>query len=491
MPRFDPAHNPKARQSPTLQVPQMTAFPAPAGSSGSLTPAVVPVPISDLSDADKSNTLDSLSFVHAWAWSSLTTQVGMQWVANAITTGTIHQITTSSTAFGVAAELLRLASTGNNAAVLGSLLRMDITGATSGAVGASIANAGVGLSLNVQGSVAFQSGTDYATTGAQNDVDLGNGSYIRYTGAGTASFTGIGINGGAAQAGNLNGRLLIIRNAGTGILTLTNQDVTSAVGNRIITGTGGSWAIPVGGVAQLQYDSTAARWILESASPQSIPGRLIGVQKILTGTVTYTPSTGTTSIIVDAIGGGGGGGGVAASGGAGNSSAAGGGAAGGRATRRYTGIGAGPFTVAVGAAGPGGVAGANPGTVGGDTTFTDGTTLLTAKGGGGGLAGSGSATALVRLGGTCPISTQSAGTDALLGAGAPGGPGLTILAAIAVSGQGGSGAYGAGGNSLAANGAGNPGVGFGAGGGGAFDVNTAAAAGGAGTAGVLFIYEYA
>lgn len=58
--------------------------------------------------------------------------------------------------------------------------------------------------LVASGNFIMPRGSNYPTTGTQNDVDLGAGSYFNYTGATTATFTGI--------AGGEDGRLIRINN---------------------------------------------------------------------------------------------------------------------------------------------------------------------------------------------------------------------------------------------------------------------------------------
>ena len=100
--------------------------------------------------------------------------------------------------------------------------------------------------------LALQFGSDHSTTGSQNDVDLGGTSAIRYTGAGTATFTGV--------TGGANGRLFYIHNDSASDLTLSNQSASSSAANRVITGTGSDLAVPAGSSIVMQYDSTESRW---------------------------------------------------------------------------------------------------------------------------------------------------------------------------------------------------------------------------------------
>lgn len=104
----------------------------------------------------------------------------------------------------------------------------------------------------VAGNLSTPKGSDYSTTGAQNDVNLGTGSLFRYTGAGTATFTGL--------AGGVDGRQIRIMNASASTLTIAHQDTNSTDINRIITSSGSSVSVPLATTIVLQYDAGASRW---------------------------------------------------------------------------------------------------------------------------------------------------------------------------------------------------------------------------------------
>ena len=100
---------------------------------------------------------------------------------------------------------------------------------------------------------AFQLASDYTTVGTQSDVAINTASAVRYNGASAATFYGI--------AAGQSGQILLLHNASTATLTLSNQsgsDATAA--SRIITGTGADLAMAAGSSAILQYDNTASRW---------------------------------------------------------------------------------------------------------------------------------------------------------------------------------------------------------------------------------------
>lgn len=233
----------------------------------------------------------------------------------------------------------------------------------------------------------------------------------------------------------------------------------------------------------IQYFDTLGFQVLDSAGGLKLTpsaGRLLSVTVKTSGT-THTIGAATKSARVRCVASGGSGGGNPAT----ASTAGSGGGAGGYVEKLYTGLVPGTtYTVAIGGskAGNSGAAG----TAGSDTTFTDGTTLITAKGGTAGLL----AVAATSVAGGAESAVATNGD--LNSAGAPGAPGVSG-AAQNVGGAGGSTSYGAGGGSATANAtAGRAAVGFGGGGGGSSTLATAGAlAGGASGAGVIIIEEYA
>lgn len=212
-------------------------------------------------------------------------------------------------------------------------------------------------------------------------------------------------------------------------------------------------------------------------------GRLIGVQ-VITSTATYTPTAGTASVVVEVQGGGGGGGGAQGTTGS-QCSAGPGGGAGGYTCERLT-SGFGGVTATIGAAGAT-ATGNNAGGNGGTSSFG---ALCSATGGTGGAAGA-AGTGFDAVNGSAG-GAGSGGTFNVTGA--PGGPSIINPANNgSMSGFGGSSRFGGGGagkqNTTAG---GNAATGYGAGGGGA--VCQASASGqtsGAGTAGIIIVWEYA
>ncbi len=208
-------------------------------------------------------------------------------------------------------------------------------------------------------------------------------------------------------------------------------------------------------------------------------------RQVFTSGGTYTPTAGCNRVRLRMVGGGGGGGGVA------NSSAAqaavGGGGASGAWFEKWIDPGA-PIVggaVTIGAAGTAGSAGA--GGTGGDSSVVINSTTYTAKGGLGGAQGSSGTGSSVAGGNIQGGSTAGDvnGQDA-------GCPGTVTSGSVAAAGQGGVSPYGGVGVAPVAQGAGVAGNGNGSGGSGGCSINAGgAAAGGAGTAGLVIIEEYA
>lgn len=106
-------------------------------------------------------------------------------------------------------------------------------------------------------------------------------------------------------------------------------------------------------------------------------------QQIFTASGTWTRPAGVTRVIVEVVGGGGGGGG-ASSGSVSWFAASGGGS--GAYSRKLIDVSSiASATITIGASGPGGAAGSNDGTAGGNSSWADGTNTVTSNGGSPGL----------------------------------------------------------------------------------------------------------
>lgn len=271
-----------------------------------------------------------------------------------------------------------------------------------------------------------------------------------------------------------------VSSGGTGRATLTAHDVLIGNGTTQVT---------------LVAPSTAGQALI-SAGATSDPlfgfptGTLINVQRF-TSSGTYTPTTGTNSIIIYGCGGGGGGGGTGATS-ASQVAAGGAGSGGSWGISRITSVAS--QTVTIGAAGAAGAAGANAGGTGGQTSIG---TYLVCAGGLGGAAGTATAFANATITGAPGGQGSTATSSGTLLYGSPGSVasyahwaynGTGFISSIGASGPFGSGGWS--GNTASI--AGSTGLGNGSGGSGALaGLSQSALAGGAGTAGIIIVYEYA
>lgn len=215
-------------------------------------------------------------------------------------------------------------------------------------------------------------------------------------------------------------------------------------------------------------------------------GRLLNLQ-VFTSSGTYTPTPGTASIIVEAVGGGGGGGGCEAP-------ALGQGAVGGAGTSatygksRFTSGFYGGVSVTIGAGGKGGAAGANNGLNGGSTRFG---TLLAVAGGAGGARGP-SVVPPIFSGANANQSPLSPGGNILQMFGNVPIGSMLLSSTVGTCASGGNSPLGMGGGAHGLASAGGSGTGYGSGGSGAISYSGGIAyAGGNGAPGVAIISEYA
>lgn len=215
-------------------------------------------------------------------------------------------------------------------------------------------------------------------------------------------------------------------------------------------------------------------------------GELIDTQ-IFTSSGSYTPTSGTNTVVVEMVGGGGGGGGGT---GAASSASVGGGGGSGVYLKLYiTGVTSGG-TVTIGGGGSGGSAGNHPGSAGTATSIIINSVTYTAENGlgGAGMTNAGANFSAAVGGGF--QSGSSTGSAVIATAGGGGTSGITDEGlAVAFGGAGGSNPLGYGAPTVSFASAGSNGTGYGAGGGGAA-ATSSSLAGGNGTNGVVIVYEY-
>ncbi len=125
-------------------------------------------------------------------------------------------------------------------------------------------NVGIGTTspaaaFDLVGSSAFREASLALVNGNNNDIPVGNNTFITISGpAQPFAITGI--------AGGVSGRLLTLYNSTAQAMIIANENSASAASNRISTLTGGDVMALAGngGTAQFQYSATASRWILIS-----------------------------------------------------------------------------------------------------------------------------------------------------------------------------------------------------------------------------------
>ena len=251
-------------------------------------------------------------------------------------------------------------------------------------------------------------------------------------------------------------------------------------------------AIPSGTmpIAQVLSDSTTTQItnLLITDERAFVPfqvssGGLLNVQSFTTSG-TYTPTAGTTSIIVEVIGGGGGGGGCAAPS-SGQASASSGGGGGAYARARFTSGFAG-VAVTVGAGGAVSSAGAVNGNVGGASSFGS---LVSAPGGFAGFAGA--SVSGPNFTGRSGATQSPTGGNLIFCSGASSGEGTVYSSTRSLGGYGGRSVYGAGSVGGTNGNGGSPTNPGGGGGGCASIAGNPARSGGGGADGLVLVYEYA
>jgi hypothetical protein len=386
---------------------------------------------------------------------------------------------------------------GNLAQAGANTLLGNATGVTGNVTAVSVAGCnGAAQALQWTNGSGFQCNSSIATSGANANITSLSGLTtplsVAQGGSGRATLTAHGVLFGEGTAAinqstaGTSGQPLLSGGAsadpnwgtlapsfgGTGLTTLTANAVM--LGN----GTGNvAFAAPVSAGFVLTDNGPGSNPTFQAVS--TLSGRLIGVQRF-TSSGTYTPDAGTNSVIVEIQGGGGAGGGCPATAGSQVSVGAGGTSGGYIKHRMTTGFSGATVTVGSGGAPSTGAAGG----AGGNSAFAG----VTAGGGGGGSAGA--------AGGTSNANNGAAGGSASGGSilnitGNPGGgstfsfspnPSIVGNGGLSVLGSGGYGGVGV---------AGGAASGFGGGGGGCeLGASTAAVAGGAGSQGIVIIWEY-
>lgn len=100
--------------------------------------------------------------------------------------------------------------------------------------------------------------------GASNNVDI-QGGYLLHIGGPTGAFNITGFKGGSSinDVHASGGRQLIVHNASSGTMTISNNNAGSQVGNRILTFGGDI----ITSIAVLVWSSVDSAWLVVSRNP--------------------------------------------------------------------------------------------------------------------------------------------------------------------------------------------------------------------------------
>jgi len=214
--------------------------------------------LSAITAAIATNTIDSLNFAQIWGWSTLSTQTGFTWTANALSTGTLFSLTSTSTAAASNTQtILNIALSGTNGT------------STQTTYGAKISNTHAGTGST---NVALQ----LTSSGGVTD------SYALVTTAGKSGFntttpTGIvHIKG----VGTTTGQTVLVTNSTPATLFSIKDDGTFTLGISAIATN--STSVPVGQESNAGNGGIAIGY--QANSSGGIAGISFGYQTIASNT---------------------------------------------------------------------------------------------------------------------------------------------------------------------------------------------------------------
>ncbi|MBB6371345.1 hypothetical protein [Chryseobacterium shigense] len=191
------------------------------------------IPISGLIDGTAVNALDSKNFAQTWNWTTASTQTPLTLRANALTTGTLLDIATASTALNSTNGLVRIINNAAPSTTTGIFARLQ-PNSTSGS-GISLlnnGNSGFGILLPTAKIHASESGTtnqpaailSQTSSAADAGSITGTGSKGMYIDMGAATLDralAINQNGVAANSRGLNITMASANNAFAGFINHT------------------------------------------------------------------------------------------------------------------------------------------------------------------------------------------------------------------------------------------------------------------------------
>lgn len=154
--------------------------------------------LSGLTAGAATNTIDSLNFAQVWNWSTASTQSPMSISANALTTGSLLNLTTSNASVNSTNGLLYVANTG--ASTSGMVARIQ-----------SNSTAGSGMTILNSGNVGIGTATPGAKLEVSGDILLSNGGArtIKVADQPSGSADSLTIASGTSNAGSPAGPLTL------------------------------------------------------------------------------------------------------------------------------------------------------------------------------------------------------------------------------------------------------------------------------------------
>jgi hypothetical protein len=205
-----------------------------------------PTSLSRLSAASAVNVIDNLNFGQVWNWSTATTQYPLMITGNALTTGSLLKLTTTSNSVNSTNGILNVANTGTSVSGIlarfqaNSVFNSGLTVFTSGRVGIGTVSPNSKLQVMESASpgtlrTLLELGTDDTTTGTGVAIDFSQGGTV--TGKITniyESGSHVGMGFSTYSLGTTNEKLRITADGNVGI-GLSNPtatlDVSGHVGN--------------------------------------------------------------------------------------------------------------------------------------------------------------------------------------------------------------------------------------------------------------------
>ncbi len=237
------------------------------------------VPISSLLAATGTNTINNADFTQTWNWNTATTQTGMLWTANTLTTGGIWQISTNNNSLNSTDGLLTVKNNGTS---------------ISGLLASFVANgnvAGAGMTITTFGRTGFGTVSPNRTVEISGELRVTDRSTDTATelwgGDGDGDLSGITVGSGLSLAGNTLSATGGGAPTSATYVTLTNDATLSA--ERVLTA-GTNMKLTDGG-------ANSTMTLAAASETFALPGDI--TPTAITGTVSdYAPTGLSTASVI-------------------------------------------------------------------------------------------------------------------------------------------------------------------------------------------------